>query len=170
MDLVSLVLYVLPAYFANGAPVLLGGGRPVDAHFRLWDGRRLFGDSKTWRGLVAGISVGVLAGFLLAYLLPVHFLPFLAFHEKMGVSALLAVGTMVGDLLGSFIKRRMNLPPGAPFFVTDQLLFIAMALAFSSVVFLPSYADILVVFLLTFILHILTNITAHHLNLKRVPW
>ena len=36
-------------------------------------------------------------------------------------------GTILGDALGSFIKRRINLQPGGPFPVMDQLGFVLMA-------------------------------------------
>ncbi|MBU1198048.1 CDP-2,3-bis-(O-geranylgeranyl)-sn-glycerol synthase [Candidatus Micrarchaeota archaeon] len=170
MDLVSLILYIFPAYVANSAPVLFGGGAPIDFKRHLPDGNRLLGNSKTLRGLGAGLAAGMFAGVLLAYLLPNMFLPFLSFRLKIWVAFLLASGTLFGDLLGSFIKRRMNLKPGEPFFLTDQLLFLVMALAFSSLVFIPSYSEIIYLFLLTFILHVLLNILAHRLNLKRVPW
>jgi CDP-2,3-bis-(O-geranylgeranyl)-sn-glycerol synthase len=170
MDLVSLVLYALPAYVANGSPVLFGGGAPVDLGRNFLDGKRLFGRSKTIRGFTTGLISGVAAGIALAAFLPGLFLPQLAFEGKVLVSFLLSFGTLCGDLLGSFVKRRMNLAPGEPFFVTDQLLFIFVALAFSSPVFVPPYADILFLFILTFALHILSNAVAHRLKLKNVPW
>ncbi|MFA6036169.1 MAG: CDP-archaeol synthase, partial [Candidatus Micrarchaeia archaeon] len=70
MDLLSLLLLVLPAYFANSSPVLLGGGAPVDLRRNFSDGRRIFGDGKTWRGLVGGIFVGTLAGVALSLFAP----------------------------------------------------------------------------------------------------
>ncbi len=170
MDALSLVLYALPAYAANGAPVLFGGGAPVDLGRSFFDGRRLFGKSKTIRGFAAGLFSGLVVGAILAISLPALFLPQFDFNAKLLVASLLSLGTLGGDLLGSFVKRRMGLKPGEPFFVTDQLLFFAGALAFSSIVYLPSYPDLLFLFLLTFALHIATNIAAHKLNLKNVPW
>ncbi len=40
---------MLPAYVPNNAAVLAGGGRPIDGG-RTWDGKRVLGDGKTWRG------------------------------------------------------------------------------------------------------------------------
>ncbi|MFH1106615.1 MAG: CDP-2,3-bis-(O-geranylgeranyl)-sn-glycerol synthase [Candidatus Micrarchaeota archaeon] len=170
MDYVGLVLFALPAYIANGAPVLFGGGRPVDGGAYFYDGRRLFGDSKTVRGLVSGVAAGMAAAVLLAYAVPALFLPQFPFATKMLVAFLLSAGTLCGDLLGSFLKRRMGLTPGEHFFITDQVLFFAVALAFSSVVYLPSYDGVLYLFIVTFALHILSNMAAHRLKLKNVPW
>src|SRR3990172_8601162 len=55
--------FFLPAYVANPAAVLFGGGRPVDGGRVLADGQRLLGDGKTWRGFGGGVSMGILVGF-----------------------------------------------------------------------------------------------------------
>jgi CDP-2,3-bis-(O-geranylgeranyl)-sn-glycerol synthase len=85
---------------ANGAPVLLNkalGKRwvwPVDNGLKLRDGRRLFGNTKTWRGLGAAILLTTLAA-ILSGLYPL-------------IGALFGALTMTGDLLASFIKRRIG--------------------------------------------------------------
>ncbi len=170
MDLVSLFLYALPAYLGNGAPVLFGGGAPLDGKRNFSDGQRLFGDGKTITGFFSGIGAGLFTGLALALLVPSLFVPTLSFSQKLVFSFLLALGTMAGDLLGSFIKRRMNMASGQPFFLTDQLLFIVMALLFGSILFAPPVEDLVFLFVLTFVLHVATNIIAHRLNLKKVPW
>jgi CDP-diglyceride synthetase len=83
---------------ANGAPVitskLLGNriARPIDNGLNLSDGYRLFGNSKTWRGLFSALflttAVAILWGLE----------PF--------TGILFGALTMTGDLLTSFIKRR----------------------------------------------------------------
>jgi len=154
-DLLQLLLFILPAYFANSAPVLFGGGAPMDFKAKAWDGRRVFGDGKTWRGFLAGIIAGTIVGALLnAYLLGV----------------LLSLGTMLGDLFGSFLKRRLGLERGHPGFAIDQLPFLLFALAFASPIYLPSWEGILVLIILTYVLHVSTNFLANRLGLKKVPW
>ncbi|MCC6708277.1 MAG: CDP-archaeol synthase [Gammaproteobacteria bacterium] len=89
---------------ANSAPVLarhvLGDlwQQPVDAGLILRDERRLFGRSKTWRGLVAASLLCALTAPLLG----------LSWMQGLQVGAL----AMVGDLLASFIKRRLGLDAG----------------------------------------------------------
>lgn len=85
---------------ANGAPILVNkalGTRwtwPVDNRLQLRDGRRLFGNTKTWRGLCSAIFFATLAAI------------FCGIAPLTG--ALFGILAMVGDLLASFIKRRMG--------------------------------------------------------------
>ncbi|MDX1747598.1 MAG: CDP-archaeol synthase, partial [Halobacteriales archaeon] len=60
---------MLPAYIPNNAAVLFGGGRPIDGG-RTWDGRRVLGDGKTWRGTVAGTLAGTAVALVLNALNP----------------------------------------------------------------------------------------------------
>lgn len=97
---------------ANGAPLvlsrLLGSrGYPVDCRLQLPDRRRLFGASKTWRGLVAAI----LGAAIVAWLFQLGFV----FGAVFGAAA------MAGDLSSSFIKRRLGLGPGDRALGLDQL-------------------------------------------------
>jgi len=84
----------------NGAPVISRklfkhhAAWPIDFGFRLFDQRPVFGNSKTWRGLLSAI----LAGTLIA--------PWLGLSVTQGI--LFSVFTMLGDLFSSFIKRRLG--------------------------------------------------------------
>ncbi|TNF38780.1 MAG: CDP-archaeol synthase [Gammaproteobacteria bacterium] len=103
---------------ANGTPVLVQKlfaerfNRPVDMGLVFLDGKRVLGDSKTWRGLISAIVVTALVSILLDY--------------DMQLGALLAGYAMLGDLLSSFIKRRLGMPASsmAPFLdqVPESLL------------------------------------------------
>ncbi|MDN3517943.1 CDP-archaeol synthase [Aquisalimonas lutea] len=104
------VLLVITA--ANAAPVLLGlllgqrPGTPVDAG-RYWrDGRRVFGHAKSVRGLLVAVAAAGLTAAVLG-------LPLLA-------GLLAGALAMAGDLLSSFAKRRMALPPSSRFLGLDQ--------------------------------------------------
>jgi CDP-2,3-bis-(O-geranylgeranyl)-sn-glycerol synthase len=55
---------MLPAYIPNPSAALFGGGRPIDFGRRLKDGYRIFGDGKTYRGLVIGTLCGILIGLI----------------------------------------------------------------------------------------------------------
>jgi CDP-2,3-bis-(O-geranylgeranyl)-sn-glycerol synthase len=85
---------------ANGAPVLINKALdkrwawPVDNRIKLRDGYRLFGNSKTWRGLCSAIFCTSLVAFLSGI------------ESLTGV--LFGALAMAGDLLTSFIKRRMG--------------------------------------------------------------
>lgn len=164
MDFYSLfaypVLYILPAYAANGLPVLFGGGAPLDMGVKI-RGRRLFGDNKTIRGTIAALVSGIVIG-------AVEW-PFMSY--MLAISVLLAVGTVFGDLLGSFVKRRLDMKPGARFPFMDQYGFFVFAILFALPLgHIPSVYGFLFLILLTGILHVLTNRGANALHLKKVPW
>ena len=86
---------------ANGAAVaakkLLGEtlAQPLDGDALFFDGRPVFGPTKTIRGIV----VSVLATAICATLM----------GPGWRVGVLIATFAMVGDLLSSFVKRRLNL-------------------------------------------------------------
>lgn len=98
---------------ANGTPIfarkLLGNrfNAPLDGGLKLRDGRRLFGNSKTIRGLVLAIAVTAMAAPLLGV--------------EVMIGAGLAAASMLGDLLSSFTKRRLGLRLHAKALGLDQI-------------------------------------------------
>ena len=87
------------------------------------------------------------------------------------IGAAQGIGTMLGDMTGSFIKRQRGMKEGSNAGILDQYLFIVFAFAFS-VPFgnLPIWQGIVFIFILTGIMHKLTNMIAHRLRIKAVPW
>lgn len=168
---------ILPAYVPNNAAVLGGGGRPIDGG-RTWNGKRILGDGKTWRGTAAGILGGVATAVVLNALQPTVSASFDGSIPVFPVSVMLslATGAMFGDILASFVKRRTGRNRGASFPGLDQLDFVVVALALTAVVnpswffgtfTLPVLVLILVV---TPVLHVTTNVVAFRLGLKNEPW
>jgi hypothetical protein len=117
--------------------------RPIDAG-RSLHGKRLFGDSKTWRGVLVAVVGCIVGATIQKYAIGDHARSFarldytrldvLLFGATMGVTA------MLGELPNSFVKRRLNIAPGhttqgwlaAVFYVWDQvdlLMFSLPALA-----------------------------------------
>jgi len=98
---------------ANGTPVLLGillkqrFAWPLDGGLRLLDGRALFGPSKTVRGIIGAVAASALVA------------PACGLERFEG--ALFGLLAMAGDLISSFIKRRLNYPPSCRFPLLDQL-------------------------------------------------
>lgn len=98
---------------ANGAPVVatkIFGSRlahPLDGGLILADGLPLLGRSKTFRGVALSILVTTAAAPLLGL--------------DWAVGPLVAATAMGGDLLSSFLKRRMSLPSGSMALGLDQL-------------------------------------------------
>ena len=105
----SLVILAL----ANGAPVIakkIFGGRfawPLDGGIRFFDRRPLLGASKTIRGIVVSLLVAT-AGAPLIGVAP-------------GTGAAMAAAAMAGDLVSSFVKRRLAMPPSTQALGLDQV-------------------------------------------------
>ena len=172
--MMQLVIFILPAYFANSVPVLLGGGAPIDGGKKWKDGQRLFGDGKTVRGFFAGVAAGVAVGAVEGLLLAGGNWGIYQSGANTYVLAglLLGCGAMAGDLLGSFIKRRQGLARGKPSLVMDQLLFLALALLFVYPLAsgLLTLEAVLFLAVLTYFVHVGANVLANRLGLKKVPW
>jgi hypothetical protein len=80
---------------------------PVDGGRKLKDGHRLFGPAKTIRGVVLSLLFTPALGLLIGF--------------PAGAGLLVAAGAMAGDLLSSFIKRRMGMKAGSMAFGLDQV-------------------------------------------------
>ena len=105
------ILFLL--LLANGTPVIakrLFGSRlawPIDGGRCFIDGRAWFGKSKTIRGIVSSLLVTSLGAVLIGY--------------SLRTGLLFASASLSGDLVSSFIKRRLNLPPSSRALALDQL-------------------------------------------------
>ena len=153
--IVASFLWIFPAYVANAAPVVLKGKMPLDFGKKLRDGNRLFGPGKTIEGFVGGFIAGSIIGYLIG---------------RWEIGILLALGTVLGDLAGSFIKRRMGIERGQQTWLLDQYDFLIGALLVASLLALPEIDVLMVILILTPTLHLLTNYVAYKLKLKEVPW
>jgi CDP-2,3-bis-(O-geranylgeranyl)-sn-glycerol synthase len=86
---------------ANGAPIIareLLGGRghwPLDFGRAFFDGRPILGPSKTIRGFVAAVGATGCAALLFGY--------------DFATGASVGLLAMIGDLLSSFLKRRLGM-------------------------------------------------------------
>ncbi|HEV8289532.1 MAG TPA: CDP-2,3-bis-(O-geranylgeranyl)-sn-glycerol synthase [Candidatus Norongarragalinales archaeon] len=169
MDFVRLVALIFPAYVANALPVVVQGRTPLDLGMKFTDGRPLFGPGKTVRGTTIALIGGTAMGIIEALLIPDLFLPQLSLASKIIAGFLLAVGTMAGDVFGSFVKRRLNIAQGGKF-LWDKLLFLIVALIFASPFYTPTVEEFLFLLVLTYLLHAGLNRAANLIGLKRVPW
>ncbi len=126
---------ILPAYIANGCAALLGGGIPIDFGKNYKDGKRIFGDGKTWRGLILGILFGKNGGFSLSnvaiILTPTDYnfisfekLDFTGFPIMIPIIFSISFGALFGDIVESFFKRRFSIERGKDWIPFDQVDFI----------------------------------------------
>jgi CDP-2,3-bis-(O-geranylgeranyl)-sn-glycerol synthase len=160
-DWVDALYIIVPAYCTNGAPIIFGGGPPIDRGKSLPDGQRIFGDHKTLGGFVAGLVVGSIVGIFGYYLFAKAILP---------LAILASLGALVGDLTGAFVKRRMGMKPGAPFPGLDQLDFVLGALLVVYPFYEISLVSVLIVLFVTPPIHLVMNICAYRLGLKSSFW
>jgi len=146
----------LPAYIANSTPVILTGWGSLDGDTKFIDGEPILGNHKTVRGTLSGIIAGTLTGIL---------------QGQPYRGALMAIGAILGDLIVSFIKRRLKLPPGAMFPIADQMSFIVLAVIFDMLIVpVLQWDRILVILLVTLPIHYFANVIAWMLKLKSKPW
>ncbi len=105
MHLLLILQILLLMTVANGTPIVAKKifgprfARPLDAGSIFLDGQPLFGSSKTIRGILASILVTT------------GIAPLIGLDLTTG--AIVSVAAMAGDLLSSFVKRRLNLSPSS---------------------------------------------------------
>jgi len=113
IDATAIGQCVLLLVVANGAPIvarkLFGErfGQSLDGGVKLADGRPLFGPAKTLRGLLAAVVASALTAALLGL--------------SLALGALLGLCAMLGDLLSSFVKRRLAIPASGMALGLDQI-------------------------------------------------
>ena len=154
VEVFNALYYIFPAYCANGAPVIFGGGRSIDSGKLFIDGKPLFGSHKTIRGFIAGLAIGTFVGWLQEAIAPAAGFP----KGSVLLGFMLSLGAMIGDLAGSFLKRRLSLDPGAPLPIIDQIDFALMALLMAAPVKPPTIVMTIIILVLTVPIHLLINI------------
>jgi len=100
---------------------------------------------------------------------------FLGFLKLIPRVVLCSYGTAFGDLFGSWAKRRKNIPSGQPFWIVDQIDFLAGCLLFAGwFVFIPpaiyTIHVLIMLLIITPSLAVIANIISYLLGIKSVPW
>ena len=147
---------------ANGTPVIAKtvfgdlAAWPVDGGAKFVDGRALFGSSKTVRGLV--LSILITSGVA-----PLIGLPW-------NVGAVVGTVAMLGDLLSSFLKRRMNLAPSTMALGFDQVPESLLPLLACQPMLGISLLDILIITMAFFTAELLLSRLLFKLKLRDRPF
>jgi len=172
--LFNTIWFILPAYVANSiaidvsaVPFLKKHSTPVDFG-RSFRGKRILGDGKTWRGLIAAIIAGTVVGALQAEYGPGLSDALPAMTPLLGF--LLGLGAMVGDMTASFLKRQSGFKRGAMVPLLDQLDYVFMAFFFAWIIVPVDWVMLLVACVITLPLHIFANLFAYAIKIKKVPW
>ena len=177
-----------------GAPLLLAGlaqglcikyswlsrlKRPLDLGL-MFRGRRIFGDHKTWRGLVINMVFCTLGTMIQTWLQNNDCISqwlLLLDYKKYGFLAglLLGFGMTVGELPNSFVKRQLDIHPGKKgkgllrmaFFIFDQVDLTIGIWIFFFFLIRPSLMLILWSFLLTILLHVIISSVGYLLGMRK---
>lgn len=153
----KLAYFMLPAYAANMAPVL---GRFFPMNFPLdfnrnYAGQRVLGNHKT----VVGTLLGLLAAFTIGYI-----------QQETGRAMLLGSGALLGDVVKSFVKRRLGIKPGKSFIPWDQIDFTIGALAMASLVYFPGWMESGMIITLSMLGHIGVNHLSFYAGIRKEKW
>jgi CDP-2,3-bis-(O-geranylgeranyl)-sn-glycerol synthase len=182
-------IYAWPAYLANMFPVLWGKVPGVRKLFVLaldggknWNGKRILGDNKTWGGLISAVIGGAIGGLMSFTFIESLWRQEAFFWQDylgfLGVGAVLGFGAIMGDVLKSFFKRRVGIASGKPWLFFDQVDFVIGAWVASWFITGLGYAFspggtwmfFVVALIITPLLHLLSNVIAYKLGLKKVWW
>ncbi len=169
--IINFIVVYLPPMAANGAPVVFmhkRRGRPLDFGLKWIDGRRLLGDGKTIEGALIYMATGVVVSSIISLILYNNI-----YIKVIVTGAVASAGALMGDIVESFLKRRIGLPRGAPLPLADQLDFYIganLALLACNYCIKPVLSSYVAGVVLIPILHVVTNKLAFKLGFKKVPW
>ena len=168
--------FMLPAYFANMAPVMVKKinlfASQIDFNKKI-NNKPIFGKNKTFRGFVFGIIFAIIVAhfqFLLHDIVFFKNIAFINYQNWLLFGFLMGFGALTGDLIKSFFKRRLGLKPATRFIPFDQTDFVVGALIFIMPIFDLTLKIFIVALLLSFILHITINHIAFYLKVRNEKW
>lgn len=192
MDIVNIIVIMLtgfwlfiPAMVPNSAAVVFGKKWSTKIDFgRSWRGKRIFGDGKSWGGFFGGAFSGILIGLIMIAIASLwdseNYGGYGGFMGNIGILCTLAFGSLLGDLTGAFIKRRIGLERGAKAPVLDQYDFVAGGLLVTAL-FFPNWVydtyiggehifALIFLIVIMFAIHRGMNIIGYRAGLKKEPW
>jgi len=171
----KLIVLLLPAYLSN--PIALWSskvkflkpfGKPIDLRLNWFDGKRVFGDSKTFRGFLSGVLVAVIVTIVFYFAFSsIKVNLYSSLKEALILGFLAGFGAMGGDLIRSFFKRRAGIKTGEIWFPFDDLDFVIGALLLLGVYINFPIIFILLTLIGTLTLRFVTNIFDFIFRLKK---
>ena len=171
--IIKLTWFFLPAIFSNMAPNVFKFipflNYPLDFNIQLHE-KPLIGKNKTYRGFFFGILIAILV-ILIQKALYNQMINFsLVNYNQINIyllGFLLGFGTLFGDTFFSFLKRRINIPPGKPWIPFDQINWIIGALLLTSFYISFSFKEIAISLILSLLLHPAINLISYFLGLQK---
>jgi hypothetical protein len=147
---------------ANGVPLfakkILGSSfaHPLDGYVRLADGQPLLGPAKTWRGVLLSLAFTALAGSVIGI------------GWRIGI--LIAALAMLGDLISSFLKRRLGLASSSMATGLDQIPESLLPMLAAVPLLGSSLTDVALVTACFFAGEILLSRLLHRFHLRDQPY
>lgn len=183
MSFITVILevlwFMLPAYGANMVPGLFKNtlkplGKPIDRG-KTWRGKRIFGDNKTYRGLIVGVFFSILLAFFQSKLYMVDFFKSISIIDYSEVNflmlgVLLGFGALFGDMIKSFFKRRKGIKFGDKWIPFDQIDWVIGSVVFVLFIYIPDIIHLITIIVLFPILHVIINHIAFFLKLRDKKW
>lgn len=172
------VYTTLPGIVANMAPLFVKDinllNYPIDFGITI-KGEIILGPRKTFRGLISGIIFAIIAiniQYCIYKFTPFKNLTLYNFKEInfQLLGFLFGFGVLFGDMIESFIKRRLNMSPGKSLIPFDQIDCVLGGLIFGRIVWDYSYKYALTIILLTFFLHIIGRHIGYYLGFCETKW
>lgn len=178
-DIVLAVWFFLPAGVANVMPILAAKlpllakyNNPVDGGI-VWRQKRILGDNKTWRGLVAGVASAVAVIWLQRAVAShgiYHDLEIIYTSTPVFVLGIaLGIGALGGDMVKSFVKRRLNIASGKTWIPFDQVDYIVGAIVMTYLLYPLTLTQYVLAIVIWTALHFVSSYTGWALGLKKTP-
>lgn len=133
---------------------------PIDGGKSL-NGVRIFGDHKTWRGLITGMAMSQLA-YLLEIILTGQVMA-----TPWYFGFLLGLGALGGDMVKSFFKRRVGVASGKSWFPWDQIDWVIGLIAIGVMWNILTFTDILVLLIIGLLLHLITKAIGYGIKINQ---
>jgi len=181
-DALFAIWFLLPAAVANMVPILSAQiplikklDMPIDAG-KSFQGHRILGDHKTWRGIITGIVSSTLVLWI-EQLLAAHFEWTHVFTGGIDYSALplfilgpvFAIGALGGDAIESFFKRMQGIKSGKSWIPFDQLDYIIGSVLVSLFFVILTPLQYVWIFIIWFVMHVLFSYIGFRMGLKKDP-
>lgn len=171
--------YFLPIGVANMMPVIFSRwlnflAVPLDGG-KTWQGQRIFGDHKTFRGII----LAVIGGTLIVVIQRYAYLNSDFFHnislidyekESLVLGFFMGLGAISGDLIKSFFKRRMKKDPGSSWFPFDQIDYSLGGMILGFLFFIPPWPILIFTLVLGVLLHLAANLIGQAIGLRKKAW
>ena len=171
--------FAIPGGVADAVPVVFSKvnflNYPVDFG-KKWRGKPIFGSHKTFRGfffgILATIAVVYLQRFIYvksAYFRSIAYIDYTQYNMLL-FGFLIGFGILFGDLVKSFIKRRLGKKPGESWFPWDQLDCVIGVLIILSPYYFPPWQFIVFLFIVEPIATISLNHFVYYIGIKKTKW